>query len=104
DPSPPQGAARRRTAAARSIAIPAGRQPGAAGRQLGRSRGELRAVLGARDACGALPVRRAWRTRSGTHRTARADRRGVARLSAGGAAGAAVWLPRLRTLRASPRV
>ncbi|MEZ5287373.1 MAG: glycogen debranching protein GlgX [Vicinamibacterales bacterium] len=67
------------------------------GGDLGRVRGELRHLLGARHARGTVPVRLGRvPARVGTRGAPRADRLHLARLPAGRAAGAAVRLPRLR--------
>ena len=72
----------------------------AARRELRRPRRELRALLRARDAGGALPVRFAGRAeRSAADHAAGEDRSGLARLSARRAARTNLRLPRPRTSR-----
>ena len=78
--------------------------PVSARRHLGRRRRQLRAVLRARDARRALPVRLGRRRgRIADDSAARADRHGLARLPAGRPAGAALRLSRPRPVRAAPR-
>ena len=68
------------------------------GSHLGRLRGELRAVLGQCREGRALPLRSERAPSDGTHRPARADARGLARLSAGCPPRPALRIPRQRAL------
>src|SRR3984893_18985416 len=72
-------------------------------RDMGRQGGQFRAVLGPCREGRAVPVRALRPVRAGAHRFAGIHRRGVALLSAGGAAGPVVRLTRLRALRTGRR-
>src|ERR1700730_15886892 len=63
-------------------------------RDVGRQGGQFRAILGPCGEGRAVPLRTLGPVRTGAHRAARIHRRGVALLSAGGAAGPALRLPR----------